>query len=169
MRNHLSACALVVALTLFSAHAAPQASSPAKGTEILWDTYGIPHIFAPDHPSLFHAYGYAQMEAHSELLVRLYAQARGRGAGARGEARHHQERAQRRRRDRAQQVTIPLLLRRGGRRSRTGWSGKRSPHPARKARATLPQVGGITTPVIPAQAGIPLMFHKKAGLPPSRE
>ena len=78
--------ALVVALTLFSAHAAPQASSPAKGTEILWDTYGIPHIFAPDHPSLFYAYGYAQMEAHSELLVRLYAQARGRGAEFYGDA-----------------------------------------------------------------------------------
>ena len=56
------------------------ADVPAKGTEILWDRYGIPHIFAPDHPSLFYAYGYAQMEAHSELLVRLYAQARGRGA-----------------------------------------------------------------------------------------
>ena len=51
---------------------------PAKGTEILWDRYGIPHIFAPDHASLFYAYGYAQMEAHSELLVRLYTQARGR-------------------------------------------------------------------------------------------
>ena len=52
----------------------------AKGTEILWDKYGIPHITAADHPSLFYAYGYAQMEAHSELLLRLYAQARGRGA-----------------------------------------------------------------------------------------
>ena len=56
------------------------AAAPAKGTEILWDRYGIPHIFAPDHASLFHAYGYAQMEAHAELLVRLYAQSRGRGA-----------------------------------------------------------------------------------------
>ncbi len=56
-----------------------------KNTEILWDTYGIPHIFAPDHPSLFHAYGYAQMEAHGELLVRLYAQARGRAAEFYGE------------------------------------------------------------------------------------
>jgi len=52
----------------------------ATGSEILWDRYGVPHIFAPDHPSLFRAYGYAQMEAHAELLVRLYAQARGRGA-----------------------------------------------------------------------------------------
>src|SRR5919106_3313540 len=79
--------ALVVALTLFSVHAAPQAApAPTKGTEILWDSYGIPHIFAPDHPSLFFAYGYAQMEAHSELLVRLYAQARGRGAEVYGDA-----------------------------------------------------------------------------------
>jgi acyl-homoserine-lactone acylase len=60
-------------------------AAPVKGTEILWDTWGIPHIFAPDHPSLFFAYGYAQMEAHSELLLRLYAQARGRGAEIYGE------------------------------------------------------------------------------------
>ena len=62
------------------------AGAPAKGTEILWDRYGIPHIFAPDRPSLFYAYGYAQMEAHSELLVRLYVQARGRGADFYGES-----------------------------------------------------------------------------------
>ena len=41
--------------------------------------------FGADHPSLFYAYGYAQMEAHSELLLRLYAQARGRGAEFYGE------------------------------------------------------------------------------------
>src|SRR5215212_4909809 len=61
------------------------AAAPATGTEILWDKWGIPHIAAPDHPSLFYAYGYAQMEAHSELLLRLYAQARGRGAEFYGE------------------------------------------------------------------------------------
>ena len=58
---------------------------PTKGTEILWDTFGVPHIFAPDHASLFYAYGYAQMEAHAELLIRLYAQARGRAAEFYGE------------------------------------------------------------------------------------
>ena len=62
------------------------AATPTKGTEILWDRYGIPHIFAPDHASLFYAYGYAQMEAHAELLLRLYAQARGRGAEFYGES-----------------------------------------------------------------------------------
>jgi acyl-homoserine-lactone acylase len=73
-----------VLVVTFCATAAP-ASLPAKNTEILWDRYGIPHIFAPDHASLFYAYGYAQMEAHSELLVRLYTQARGRAAELYGE------------------------------------------------------------------------------------
>ena len=79
--------ALVVALALVAAGTSPRAAAvPEKGTEILWDTYGIPHIFAPDHPSLFYAYGYAQMEGHAELLTRLYAQARGRGAEFYGDA-----------------------------------------------------------------------------------
>jgi acyl-homoserine-lactone acylase len=83
---------VLLALTIAgcqSASSGPAASSApaasATGTEILWDKYGIPHIFAPDHASLFHAYGYAQMEAHAELLVRLYAQASGRGAEFYGE------------------------------------------------------------------------------------
>src|SRR5262245_24459137 len=71
--------------TLVRVHAA-SAAVPTKGTEILWDKYGIPHITAADHQSLFYAYGYAQMEAHSELLLRLYAQARGRGAEFYGDA-----------------------------------------------------------------------------------
>ena len=75
---------LIVLLAVFATRL--QASTmPVKGTEILWDHWGIPHIYAPDHPSLFYAYGYAQMEAHSELLLRLYAQARGRGAEIYGE------------------------------------------------------------------------------------
>src|SRR5438045_5307655 len=70
------------------------ASVPAKGTQILWDRYGIPHIFAPDHPSLFYVYGYAQMEAHAELLLRLYAQARGRAAEFYGDRRTPSRRSQ---------------------------------------------------------------------------
>ena len=70
-----------LALASLSGCASPAVRrAPAAGTEILWDTYGIPHINAVDHPGLFYAYGYAQMEAHAELLLRLYAQARGRGA-----------------------------------------------------------------------------------------
>jgi acyl-homoserine-lactone acylase len=82
IRVGLRLCVALITLT-----GAPSAAAvPARGTEILWDHYGIPHIFAPDHASLFYAYGYAQMEAHAELLVRLYAQARGRGAEFYGDA-----------------------------------------------------------------------------------
>jgi acyl-homoserine-lactone acylase len=78
---------MLLCLAASLALAAPAAAGvPAKGTEILWDRYGIPHIFAPDHASLFYAYGYAQMEAHAELLLRLYTQARGRGAEWYGES-----------------------------------------------------------------------------------
>src|SRR6266481_175980 len=90
----LSRVALLLGLVSLTFVAIPaSAAVPAKGTEILWDRYGIPHIFAPDHPSLFYAYGYAQMEAHSELLLRLYAQARGRGAEFYGDRRPNANRS----------------------------------------------------------------------------
>jgi acyl-homoserine-lactone acylase len=76
---------LALFATAFALATPAPGATPAKGTEILWDRYGIPHMFAPDHASLFYAYGYAQMEAHSELLIRLYTQSRGRAAEFYGE------------------------------------------------------------------------------------
>jgi len=52
---------------------------PAQA-EILWDTWGVPHIEAPDEPGLFHAFGWAQAHSHGDLVLRLYGQARGRAA-----------------------------------------------------------------------------------------
>jgi len=57
----------------------PDAEVPAR-TEILWDTWGVPHIYAPTADSLFFAHGWAQMEAHGDLVLRLYGEARGRAA-----------------------------------------------------------------------------------------
>jgi acyl-homoserine-lactone acylase len=48
--------------------------------EILWDSYGIPHIYATDVPSVIRGFGYAQMEAHAETLLSNLAKARGRAA-----------------------------------------------------------------------------------------
>ena len=56
-----------------------------KSTEILWDTYGIPHIYGQDVKSAFRAFGSAQMQSHGNLLLRLYGQARGRAAQYWGE------------------------------------------------------------------------------------
>lgn len=71
-------------LALITACSTPMSSGSfpgrASGAEILWDTYGVPHIFASDRDGLARALGWAQMRNHGDLLLRLYAQARGRGA-----------------------------------------------------------------------------------------
>ena len=61
-------------------------SKTAPGnTEILWDRYGVPHIFAPNEAELFYAFGRAQTRAHGNLLLRLYGEARARAAEYWGE------------------------------------------------------------------------------------
>lgn len=67
--------------------ATPAAGEMAVGrAEILWDTWGVPHIFAPDDASLFYAYGWAQAHNHGDAILRLYGGVRGRGAEYWGEA-----------------------------------------------------------------------------------
>ena len=56
-----------------------------KQAEILWDTYGVPHIYAKNNESLFYAYGWAQAKNHGDLVLQLYGQARGKGAEYWGE------------------------------------------------------------------------------------
>ena len=48
--------------------------------EILWDTWGVPHIFSPDNTGLFYAFGWAQARNDGDLILKLYGQARGRAA-----------------------------------------------------------------------------------------
>ena len=60
-------------------------TAPKKGPEILWDTYGVPHIYANNYEDMFYAFGWAQMRNHGNLLLQLYAQARGQGAEYFGE------------------------------------------------------------------------------------
>ena len=84
----LAVCGTTVALSLVACtRSVPLATpaTPATGAEILWDSYGVPHIFASDRDGLARALGWAQMRNHGDLLLRLYAQARGRGAELLGE------------------------------------------------------------------------------------
>jgi acyl-homoserine-lactone acylase len=57
-----------------------QAKAVKSETEILWDEFGIPHIYGPDLPTVVRGYGYAQMENHAELILQNIALARGRAA-----------------------------------------------------------------------------------------
>ncbi len=60
-------------------------AAPQTGTQILWDTYGIPHIYGENSQSVFYAFGWAQMQSHGNLILRLYGQARGQAAEYWGE------------------------------------------------------------------------------------
>ena len=55
-------------------------AAPPNKAEILWDQYGVPHIFAQDRASMFYAEGWAQMRGQADLLLRLYGESRGRAA-----------------------------------------------------------------------------------------
>lgn len=56
-----------------------QRGAPGQ-TEILWDTWGVPHVYGADTDSLMYAFGWAQMRAHGDRVLRLYGTARGRAA-----------------------------------------------------------------------------------------
>ncbi|WP_103030066.1 acylase [Salinibacter altiplanensis] len=62
--------------------------APGQGpdrTEILWDTWGVPHVYGASTDSLMYAFGWAQMRAHGDRVLRLYGEARGRAAEYWGE------------------------------------------------------------------------------------
>jgi acyl-homoserine-lactone acylase len=57
----------------------------SPNSEILWDTYGVPHIYAESARDMFYAYGRAQITHHTDLILKLYAQARGHASETMGE------------------------------------------------------------------------------------
>src|SRR5437762_2528365 len=70
------ATALVIVLIALTS----RSLTAEKKIEILWDRYGVPHIFAADRESMFYAHGWAQMQNQANLLLRLYGESRGRAA-----------------------------------------------------------------------------------------
>jgi acyl-homoserine-lactone acylase len=63
----------------------PAGSAPAPKDggghgEILWDSFGVPHVFAKDEAGVFYGFGWAQVKSHANLVLRLYGQAQGRAA-----------------------------------------------------------------------------------------
>jgi acyl-homoserine-lactone acylase len=51
-----------------------------KKTEILWDEWGVPHIYAVNNAELFYASGWAQMHSHGNTILKLYGKSRGEAA-----------------------------------------------------------------------------------------
>ncbi|HUX94204.1 MAG TPA: acylase [Bacteroidales bacterium] len=67
-------------LILLISAAGCRTSEAGRDTEILWDNYGVPHIFAGNAEEMYYAFGKAQMSCHANLMLKLYAQARGKAA-----------------------------------------------------------------------------------------
>ena len=69
---------MVCILLIINAGYEIQAKDPK--TEILWDNYGVPHIYGKNSREMYYAFGWAQMTNHANLMLKLYGQARGRAA-----------------------------------------------------------------------------------------
>ena len=77
MARRISSFLAALAVTLVVA-ASPAAAAPHG--EILWDSYGVPHIYGKDEAGVFYGFGYATVQNHGDVVVKLYGEARGRGA-----------------------------------------------------------------------------------------
>jgi len=77
-RRHLMTLALVALA------GACRPGGPARD-EILWDTWGVPHVYGTTDEAVFRGQGWAQMASHGDLILRLYGEARGRAAEYWGE------------------------------------------------------------------------------------
>ena len=74
------------ALILTASSAVQAMAAPGPRGEILFDTYGVPHIYGKTEASVFYGFGYATVKNHGDVVVKLYGQARGRAAEYWGEA-----------------------------------------------------------------------------------
>ncbi|MDB5673079.1 MAG: 7-beta-(4-carbaxybutanamido)cephalosporanic acid acylase [Sphingomonas bacterium] len=64
---------------------APLQSKPTpiaswKGGEILWDSFGVPHVYAKTEAGAFYGFGYAQAQSHGNLLLHMYGESRAKAA-----------------------------------------------------------------------------------------
>ena len=57
-------------------------SSTAQSSEvdILWDEWGVPHIFADDEFEFSYAFGWTQAHQHGDLIIRLFGESRAQAA-----------------------------------------------------------------------------------------
>lgn len=76
--------AVIALVSVVAACATPPAIERAAfepvRNEILWDTYGVPHVYGTSEAAVFYGYGYAQAQSHADNILRLYGESRGRGA-----------------------------------------------------------------------------------------
>ncbi|NKF23780.1 penicillin acylase family protein [Solimonas marina] len=84
MRAWALGCAAACAAVSFSLIGITPAAASTKaaygGGEILWDQFGVPHIYAKTEAGAFYGFGYAQAHNHGNILLQMYGESRARGA-----------------------------------------------------------------------------------------
>ncbi len=81
----LSLAAVPACFAQAPAFAQTQEASAYGGGEILWDSFGVPHIYAETEEGAFYGFGYAQARNHGDILLEMYGESRGKGAEYWGE------------------------------------------------------------------------------------
>ena len=56
------------------------ANENQQETKIIWDDWGVPHIYAQNDEDLYFSAGYAQMHLRGNIILELYGRARSKGA-----------------------------------------------------------------------------------------
>lgn len=84
-RPVLLAAALLLASAAPVPAQSPRAAQAGQQSEILWDRWGVPHVFARSDRDLGWGFGWAQAHSHGDRVLTLYGLARGRGAEYWGE------------------------------------------------------------------------------------
>ena len=51
-----------------------------SATEILWDEWGVPHVYADSEKEMFFGLGWSNMKSHGNLILELFGKSRGRAA-----------------------------------------------------------------------------------------
>lgn len=75
----------ILLLAVSSLISCKQSEKTISENEILWDTYGVPHIYATSDNDLYYMSAWGQMKNHGNLILKLYGEARGTSAEMWGE------------------------------------------------------------------------------------
>ncbi len=80
MKQLQSSLKTLALLAFFLGTAIGNLQAQKAPSEIIWDKYGVPHVYSQNTPEMYYAFGWAQMHNHANLLLELYGQARGRAS-----------------------------------------------------------------------------------------
>jgi acyl-homoserine-lactone acylase len=81
----LSVCLVPLSIALLISDAAQSPAEETPHGEVLWDTFGVPHVYGKNEAGVFYGFGWAQAQSHGNIVLHLYGEARGRAAEYWGE------------------------------------------------------------------------------------